>query len=1199
MFRQVSLIFLLQFLLGALLAQCPPKHDKLIPDRHLSVNNGFGVSVALSENYLVVGDYLNDTVAHDGGAVFLYQKLAGEWQLLTTFLPSDPEEQAHFGYTLSLSENYLFVGARAKSHVYVFSKKGNWRGGTEDAMIVSPDASSTFGTVINIRSDEEKLLISDPRTREGIVYLYTKPSAGWEAFLAPPLALEPPEDNVSAQSQNFGEAIDYTDDLLVIGAPNYKTGVGCVYAYQDRSHGDWNNLQSPAHLRSPYPEGYGSGFGGRVQIVQGNIFVQSDWSYRHSVFQFKPRATWQDALADTVYYVTDSSATRQTDFMTSHDSTLMLIGAADDSQAYAYSLKLTPDNNLSSLPPIPLPQRTFYSTDAVSTSSEGAVAIGHWRSWVDRNQGGGVWIVPKEGHEWKFSQWQTVTYRYYTAAGDIFGYAMNQVGNHLLVGAPNDRRASDAAGSIQIYRKTSSGWQKNHELVADSALYNFGKAIQFQQDTLYVSTNRAILRYRKGTSGNDWIPLDPITLPGSFTVARTTDHLRIEGSLLVATGQAQSSVGGVRNGLFLFRRRQGTWSFHQFIATGSSSPLDRQFTPAIDIFNKTILSVGNEGIILEENEAGQWQVTATLRHNYPNYAFRFGHSVLLKEHTAFIGFSGYNSEEHTNSGAVYVFQRAESGWQDTSVHHIIEPLSPQLEERFGSSLALNGDTLVVGAPGIKLTSDVTDQFNIPQRPGSVYVFRALNSDWLQATELTRIQGSQKSEVDLYGSAVLINGDELLVSAPIDDNAHGKRSGTVYTGLVSIPLVRVDSSTTALCISDTLVLTTSISGGSWSGNGITDAISGSFSAALAGPGRHHVCYRAPDCAYLEFRTIEVVSSFTVSFQHPTNLTLCDHDSTMLSATSITDARYRWFYQPEDRQEPKVLGYETADIPAHHAGKYWATVRVGNCQQVSDTVSVGGAHPPILSLPDQQVTCAPFPKLRIENFHPHYLYQLYQVNEPGDLRLISNVEASESEIRQSGTYLVRTVAGECQWESDVFTVYNEIEGLTVYPEAASINVCTQNQRLEAPQRDDFQYVWYYYEPGSDQPLEVGQEYVLLTASTGDYQVVIEYAQCRWTSERKTIMFQQPLEVVEVANVFTPNGDGINDTFGVPLLGVATYQLSIYNRQGKLVHQSENPQDSWDGNNAPFGVYFWILNYRGVCDSTFYTKKGNVCLLKEAPD
>ncbi len=67
----------------------------------------------------------------------------------------------------------------------------------------------------------------------------------------------------------------------------------------------------------------------------------------------------------------------------------------------------------------------------------------------------------------------------------------------------------------------------------------------------------------------------------------------------------------------------------------------------------------------------------------------------------------------------------------------------------------------------------------------------------------------------------------------------------------------------------------------------------------------------------------------------------------------------------------------------------------------------------------------------------------------------------------------------------------------------------------------------------------------------------------------------------NVFTPNNDGIGDVFTLPTLPIdnCTYTFSsitIVNRWGNTIFESEERQFVWDGGNFPPGVYFYRIDY-----------------------
>lgn len=71
------------------------------------------------------------------------------------------------------------------------------------------------------------------------------------------------------------------------------------------------------------------------------------------------------------------------------------------------------------------------------------------------------------------------------------------------------------------------------------------------------------------------------------------------------------------------------------------------------------------------------------------------------------------------------------------------------------------------------------------------------------------------------------------------------------------------------------------------------------------------------------------------------------------------------------------------------------------------------------------------------------------------------------------------------------------------------------------------------------------------------------------------------VSIPNVFTPNGDNVNDTFKIVLGDVTTIDFKLYNRWGNLIHETSNKTILWDGRTTSGepctnGVYFYTLKY-----------------------
>jgi gliding motility-associated-like protein len=80
--------------------------------------------------------------------------------------------------------------------------------------------------------------------------------------------------------------------------------------------------------------------------------------------------------------------------------------------------------------------------------------------------------------------------------------------------------------------------------------------------------------------------------------------------------------------------------------------------------------------------------------------------------------------------------------------------------------------------------------------------------------------------------------------------------------------------------------------------------------------------------------------------------------------------------------------------------------------------------------------------------------------------------------------------------------------------------------------------------------------------------------------TMTFDLPkLDEIEVFNSFSPNGDGVNDTWGVQdLFGYDGISITVVDRAGRIVFKTSDPMVKWDGtfegNPLPVGTYIYVL-------------------------
>jgi hypothetical protein len=141
---------------------------------------------------------------------------------------------------------------------------------------------------------------------------------------------------------------------------------------------------------------------------------------------------------------------------------------------------------------------------------------------------------------------------------------------------------------------------------------------------------------------------------------------------------------------------------------------------------------------------------------------QFGWSVAIDGNWAIAGAPDANSYGSTDGGSAYVYRKSDQSWE---FHSRLAESNLQTGDRFGHTVALEGGTLVVGAP----KSDAV-KFN----SGSAFVYEFDGWNWQLKNQLTQTNANAG---DQFGISVALDGAQLAVGAVSGDGAT-ENSGTV-------------------------------------------------------------------------------------------------------------------------------------------------------------------------------------------------------------------------------------------------------------------------------------------------------------------------------------------------------------------------------------------------------------------------------------
>jgi hypothetical protein len=228
---------------------------------------------------------------------------------------------------------------------------------------------------------------------------------------------------------------------------------------------------------------------------------------------------------------------------------------------------------------------------------------------------------------------------------------------------------------------------------------------------------------------------------------------------IVGTRSNASATGAA----YVFTRSGSSWTQQQEL-TASDTAVGDFYGVSVALSGDTaivgalgkVAYTGAAYVFLRSGSSWIQQQKLTASDGAPDDSF--GGSVALSGDTAIVGARGKAS----NTGAAYVFTRSGSSWtqQQTLTATGVS------EDYFGTSVALSGDTAIVGAPD--KASDT----------GAAYVFTRSGSSWTQQQRLTSGINTAGGN---FGSSVAVSGDTVVVGSPIE----ALSSGAAYVFLQSL------------------------------------------------------------------------------------------------------------------------------------------------------------------------------------------------------------------------------------------------------------------------------------------------------------------------------------------------------------------------------------------------------------------------------
>ncbi|MCB0409354.1 MAG: gliding motility-associated C-terminal domain-containing protein [Flavobacteriales bacterium] len=192
--------------------------------------------------------------------------------------------------------------------------------------------------------------------------------------------------------------------------------------------------------------------------------------------------------------------------------------------------------------------------------------------------------------------------------------------------------------------------------------------------------------------------------------------------------------------------------------------------------------------------------------------------------------------------------------------------------------------------------------------------------------------------------------------------------------------------------------------------------------------------------------------------------------------------------------------------------------------------------------------------------------------------------------SPTNFYLTITDDCGLITrDTITVdFEPYVPMTLFTPILDSTCIGENAEVSIRAEDGVAPYSYLWENGSS-----GQVIQYSTSGAGIFELDVYVTD--YCGFKDTATVEVPFRVCEVTpvNVFTPNGDGMNETLEFTNIEFYTEsRLVVFNRWGNKVYEKDNYQNDWDGDDLAVGTYFYILT---VNDSQGTIFKGTVTLLR----
>jgi hypothetical protein len=363
-------------------------------------------------------------------------------------------------------------------------------------------------------------------------------------------------------------------------------------------------------------------------------------------------------------------------------------------------------------------------------------------------------------------------------AGSAFGGAVAISGNLAVVGAwGEDVLGNPDTGRVYVFLRSGSTWTFDQGLSPLSAPLRCGWTVAVEGYFIVfgcpgtsTGNGRAYVAQRLAAQNYQLLSLDPLgdVVGDSFGWSMAISGDKVAVGVPNFDTPAQTNAGAA----FVYELSSNFSVARNWILTAPQPQANAQFGYDVDISGSAFvigqplmdaggLTDSGGAFVYRVDQFGAFREEGQLAPQDPGAIDHFGADVAISGDTIAVGSPLDDNNKGVDAGSVYVFVKgANDDW--TQQQKLLASDGFANDQFSAFAIDIQDNTLVVGG----YRNDIPDQpFNPNEDSGEAYVFTRSDATWSEQARFRAIDGSLG---DLFGIAIAISGDSVIVGAQNDD-----------------------------------------------------------------------------------------------------------------------------------------------------------------------------------------------------------------------------------------------------------------------------------------------------------------------------------------------------------------------------------------------------------------------------------------------